>query len=231
MKRRHCFLALALLFSNSCSKPKANTNAAPSANDTAAASTAATAPAAASPQVKFTTNKGSFVIELDAQKAPITVANFLQYVEQKHYDGTVFHRVIGSFMIQGGGFSLEGNLLSEKPTGKGIKNEGSNGLLNERGTIAMARTSDPNSATAQFFINVANNSMLDAPKPDGHGYAVFGKVISGMEVVDAIKDVATKSQSLRMRHPATGQFMDAPADDVPVEPVVIESATLVAPAP
>ncbi len=234
MKRRHCLIALALLLSNSCSKPRAvNTTSSDTASDAKhGAEPAVTSTASAtSKKVKFTTNKGSFVIELNEQKAPITVANFLQYVEQKHYDGTVFHRVIDDFMIQGGGFSIDGKVLSEKPTGKGIKNEASNGLLNQRGTVAMARTNDPNSATAQFFINVADNAMLDAPKPDGYGYAVFGKVTSGMDVVDAIKAVSTNSQTIRMRHPATGQAIDAPADNVPVEPVVIESATIEPSAP
>ncbi|MCU0779863.1 MAG: peptidylprolyl isomerase [Akkermansiaceae bacterium] len=162
------------------------------------------------------------VIELNADKAPVTVANFLGYVEKKHYDGTVFHRVINNFMIQGGGFSPEGGKLVEKPTGKGIVNEGKNGLKNDRGTIAMARTSDPNSATAQFFINVQDNPALNFPS--NGGYAVFGKVVEGMEVVDKIKAVATGQKELEMLHPQTGQKLSMPAGDVPMENVVILSA-------
>jgi len=162
------------------------------------------------PRVKLATSAGDIVLELDAAKAPKTVANFLQYVKEHHYDGTVFHRVIDGFMIQGGGFTSE---LQEKSTRAPIPLEASNGLKNDRGTIAMARTSNPNSATAQFFINVKNNDMLNAPNPDGHGYTVFGKVVTGMDVVDRIRAVRTGVQG-GMR-------------DVPLEPVVIRSATLV----
>ena len=159
--------------------------------------------------VLLKTSKGNIVIALDAAKAPISAANFLSYVNKKHYDGTLFHRVIDGFMIQGGGFKLEGKNIIEKETGKGIVNESNNGLKNDRGTIAMARTSDPNSATTQFFINVVDNNMLNFPS--NGGYAVFGKVIKGMDVVDKIKAVTTGSQ--------------APlGSDVPVEPVVIISA-------
>jgi peptidyl-prolyl cis-trans isomerase A (cyclophilin A) len=177
---------------------------------------------AAAKKVRLKTNKGDIVIELNADKAPVTVANFLGYVEKKHYDGTVFHRVINNFMIQGGGFSPEGGKLVEKPTGKGIVNEGKNGLKNDRGTIAMARTSDPNSATAQFFINVQDNPALNFPS--NGGYAVFGKVVEGMEVVDKIKAVATGQKELEMLHPQTGQKLSMPAGDVPMENVVILSA-------
>lgn len=163
--------------------------------------------AAAASKVRLKTNKGDIVIELNAEKAPITVKNFLKYVGDKHYDGTVFHRVIDGFMIQGGGMALDSGRLVEKRTGAGIKNESNNGLKNDTGTIAMARTPDPDSATAQFFINVVDNNGLNFPT--GGGYAVFGKVIEGMDVVNAIKGVKT----------AEG--------DVPVEPVVIESATVV----
>jgi peptidyl-prolyl cis-trans isomerase A (cyclophilin A) len=183
-------------------------------------------PAAAAERVKLVTSKGDIVIELDRAKAPVTVENFVSYVKKKHYDGTVFHRVIGTFMIQGGGFEQKDGGLVEKESGKGIKNEASNGLKNDRGTIAMARTSDPNSATAQFFINVADNAMLNAPNPDGHGYAVFGKVVEGMEVVDKIKAVATGTKKITMRGPG-GQTMEAPSQDVPNEDVVIKSATVV----
>ena len=162
------------------------------------------------PKVRLKTSKGDIVVELNAEKAPVTVANFLGYVNKKQYDGTVFHRVIDGFMIQGGGFKLDGKNLVEKETGKGIINEGKNGLKNDRGTIAMARTSDPNSATAQFFINVVDNNMLNFPS--NGGYAVFGKVVEGMAVVDKIKGVTTGSQA-----PLGG--------DVPVEPVLIQSAS------
>ncbi|WP_399684829.1 peptidylprolyl isomerase [Xenophilus sp.] len=165
---------------------------------------------AVAPRVKLATSAGDITLELDAAKAPKTVANFLQYVKDGHYDGTVFHRVIDGFMIQGGGFTAD---LQQKRTRAPIPLEASNGLRNDRGTIAMARTGDPNSATAQFFINVKNNDMLNAPNPDGHGYTVFGKVVSGMDVVDKIRAVRTGVQG-GMR-------------DVPLEPVLIRSATLV----
>ncbi|MEX1117049.1 MAG: peptidylprolyl isomerase [Akkermansiaceae bacterium] len=184
---------------------------------------AAAAPDKASPKVRLKTSKGDIVIELNAEKAPVTVENFLSYVNKKHYDGTVFHRVIDGFMIQGGGFALEGTSLVEKESGKGIKNEGQNGLSNDRGTIAMARTNDPNSATAQFFINVKDNAMLNYPS--NGGYAVFGKVVEGMDVVDKIKAAPTGTTSLMMRHPMTGAKMEAPSTDVPQENVVITSAT------
>ena len=168
------------------------------------------ATAAKNPKVRIKTNKGDIVLELNAAKAPVTVENFMGYVNKKHYDGTVFHRVIGSFMIQGGGFTQSGTTLTEKSTGKGIANESKNGLKNDRGTIAMARTSDPNSATAQFFINVVNNDMLNYP--GNGGYAVFGKVLEGMDTVDKIKAVATRAD------PRLG-------GDVPVETVTIQSAS------
>lgn len=136
------------------------------------------------------TNFGNIEIELNGEKAPVSAANFLEYVKKGHYDGTIFHRVIDGFMIQGGGFTES---MDQKETSKPIKNEAANGLKNERGTIAMARTMDPNSATAQFFINVVNNTMLDfrGPSASEIGYAVFGKVTSGMDVVDKIKSVPT----------------------------------------
>ena len=176
-----------------------------------------------SQKVRLKTNKGDIVIELNAEKAPITVANFLKYVEADHYDGTVFHRVIDGFMIQGGGFALKDGKLIEKKTGEGIKNEGQNGLKNDIGTIAMARTSDPNSATAQFFINVAGNPALNYPS--NGGYAVFGKVTEGMDIVKQIEKVKTAAKQLVMLHPVTGETIASMAGDVPVEPVVIESAT------
>jgi peptidyl-prolyl cis-trans isomerase A (cyclophilin A) len=168
-----------------------------------------TALASDTPKVRLTTSAGDIVIELYADKAPKSVENFLQYVRDKHYDGTVFHRVIDGFMIQGGGFTAD---LQQKPTRAPIPLEASNGLKNDRGTIAMARTPNPNSATAQFFINLVNNAALNAPSPDGHGYAVFGKVSSGMDVVDKIKGVAVGNQG--------------PHQNVPKTPVTILKATL-----
>jgi cyclophilin family peptidyl-prolyl cis-trans isomerase len=167
--------------------------------------------AAQAPKVRLKTNKGDIVLELNAEKAPVTVENFLGYVKKKHYDGTVFHRVIDGFMIQGGGFALTEGKLVEKASGKGIKNEGQNGLKNDRGTIAMARTNDPDSATAQFFINVADNAMLNYPS--NGGYAVFGKVTQGMDVVDAIARVPTGNQ---------GAYQN-----VPTTPVIIKSAKII----
>src|SRR5574337_956238 len=164
----------------------------------------------AAPKVRLATSMGDIVLQLDAAKAPKTVANFLSYVQDKHYDGTIFHRVIDGFMIQGGGFTAD---MVQKPTKAPIPLEASNGLKNDKYTIAMARTADPNSATAQFFINVKDNAMLNAPSPDGHGYAVFGKVVSGTEVVDKIKAVATGNRG--------------PYQNVPTTPVLIQSATLV----
>ena len=161
--------------------------------------------------VKLHTNHGIITLELDAEKAPKTVENFLQYVRDGFFDGTIFHRVIDGFMIQGGGFEPG---MTQKPTRAAIENEASNGLKNETYTIAMARTPDPNSATAQFFINVANNSFLNftAPTPQGYGYAVFGKVVEGMDVVDKIRKVKTGSR--------------AGHQDVPQEDVVISQAEI-----
>jgi peptidyl-prolyl cis-trans isomerase A (cyclophilin A) len=166
--------------------------------------------AATAPRVKLVTSMGDITLELNAAKAPITVENFLGYVKAGHYNDTVFHRVIDGFMIQGGGMDAK---LSEKPTRAPIKLESQNGLRNLRGTIAMARTGVPDSATSQFFINVVDNARLDYPSFDGHGYAVFGRVVAGMEVVDKIKAVATGNQG--------------PHQNVPTTPVVIRSATLV----
>lgn len=165
-------------------------------------------------QVKFTTNHGDILIELDAEKAPLSAANFLAYVRSGHYDGTVFHRVIKGFMIQGGGFE-PGEKMSQKPTKAPIDNEANNGLKNERGTIAMARTNDPHSATAQFFINTVDNDFLNhtSPTPQGWGYAVFGKVTEGMDVVDKIRSVRTGNRGFHQ--------------DVPMEDVIIESAEVI----
>ncbi|MCB1894531.1 MAG: peptidyl-prolyl cis-trans isomerase [Rhodocyclaceae bacterium] len=157
--------------------------------------------------VKLQTNHGEITIELDAERAPESVRNFLNYVEAGHYDNTVFHRVIRGFMVQGGGFEPG---MKQKPTGSPIQNEAANGLKNERGTIAMARTNAPHSATAQFFINVADNGFLDHPGQDGWGYAVFGKVSDGMDVVDKIEATRTGSRGFH--------------SDVPVEDVVIVKA-------
>ena len=154
--------------------------------------------------IKLTTNHGVISLELNAEKAPKTVANFLAYVEAGHYNNTIFHRVIKNFMIQGGGFTPT---MSQKKTHDPVKNEAKNGLKNARGTIAMARTSDPHSATAQFFINHKDNDFLDYPGQDGWGYTVFGKVTGGMEVVDAIATVPTGS---------SGGFRDVPTETVTI---------------
>ena len=168
--------------------------------------------AQAATQVQFETNQGNFVVEVDASKAPKTVENFLQYVKDGFYTNTVFHRVIGRFMIQGGGFDRE---LNEKPTRAPIVNESGNGLLNQVGTIAMARTQDPNSATAQFFINVADNQFLNyaSPEPDLIGYCVFGQVVSGMDVVFKISNLPTGNQR--------------GFSDVPIRAVIIKRAAVV----
>lgn len=161
------------------------------------------------PKVRLNTSAGDIVLELYPDKAPRTVENFLQYVKDKHYDGTVFHRVIDGFMIQGGGFTAD---MTQKATRGPIPLEAQNGLKNDRGTIAIARTPNPNSATAQFFINLVNNDNLNAPRPDGHGYAVFGKVVGGMETVDAIRKVAVGNRGGHQ--------------NVPTTPVTILKATL-----
>ncbi|AZS49413.1 peptidyl-prolyl cis-trans isomerase [Entomomonas moraniae] len=163
--------------------------------------------------IKLHTNYGVITLKLDAEKAPVTAANFEKYVKEGHYDGTIFHRVINNFMIQGGGFESG---MKQKETNAPIKNEANNGLSNKVGTIAMARTMDPHSASAQFFINVKDNTFLDhtAPTPQGWGYAVFGEVVDGMDVVDKIRGVATTSK--------------AGHQDVPLEDVVIEKAEVVA---
>ncbi len=162
------------------------------------------------PIVLMDTSLGKIKIELFAKEAPISVKNFLAYVDKGFYGGTIFHRVINGFMIQGGGFTTD---FHQKQTDAPIKNEAGNGLKNDRGTIAMARTGAPDSATSQFFINVVDNAGLNRPSPDGYGYAVFGKVISGMDVVDKIKSVKT-GMKMGMR-------------DVPETPVVIKSVSVV----
>ena len=162
--------------------------------------------AALAQKVRLQTTMGDIVVELDPAKAPKSVANFVQYVKAGHYDGTIFHRVINNFMIQGGGMTPD---MKEKETRPPIPLESRNGLMNQRGTVAMARTTDPNSATAQFFINVKDNDFLNQPQArDGNGYAVFGKVVEGMDVVDKIRAVPTGP------------------GDVPQQPVIIKKATL-----
>jgi peptidyl-prolyl cis-trans isomerase A (cyclophilin A) len=151
-------------------------------------------------QVRFQTTLGNFVVELYPAKAPKTVQNFVQYAQDKHFDGTIFHRVIDGFMVQGGGFTAD---MAQKPTRAPILLEIDRSLKNERGTIAMARTGNPNSATAQFFINLVDNANLNAPQPDGYGYAVFGKVVSGMETIDAIRSVTTRNQNGFQNVPST----------------------------
>lgn len=172
---------------------------------------------AAAPRVSLTTSEGTIVLELNESRAPVTVRNFLEYVRKGHYDGTIFHRVIGDFMIQGGGMTPD---MKERSTGKPIENEARNGLRNDRGTVAMARTNVVNSATAQFFINVVNNDMLNhmaspppgVPREQVFGYAVFGKVVSGMDVVERIRSVPTGSAG--------------PHRNVPLKPVLIQKATI-----
>ncbi|MFM9994924.1 MAG: peptidylprolyl isomerase [Phycisphaerales bacterium] len=179
-----------------------------------AAGQGADAPAAPSAEeklvyVKMVTSMGDIYLELNKEKAPISVENFMKYVEKGHYEGTIFHRVMAGFMIQGGGFTPD---MQQKPTDKGIKNEWQNGLKNKKGTIAMARVGgNAESGTAQFFINVVDNDFLDRPQPDGAGYAVFGKVVSGMDAVEKIKGVKTGNKA---RMP-----------DVPVETVSITKVT------
>jgi len=158
--------------------------------------------------MKIKTNLGSFTLELDEEKAPISSKNFKDYVEKDFYNGTIFHRVIDEFMIQGGGFDLD---MSQKETDSPIKNEASNGLKNEKYTVAMARTSIPDSATSQFFINTSDNSFLDYPGQDGAGYCVFGKVTEGFDIVDKINSVQTGSNNGHQ--------------DVPVEAVIIEEVS------
>jgi peptidyl-prolyl cis-trans isomerase A (cyclophilin A) len=176
----------------------------------AIAVTAALAGPALAQKVRLATSMGDIVIQLDAAKAPKTVDNFVQYVKAGHYDGTIFHRVIDGFMIQGGGMTAD---MKEKATRPSIPLESRNGLANARGTVAMARTMDPNSATAQFFINLSDNAFLDQPNArDGNGYAVFGRVVQGMDVVDKIKNVPTGN--------------NGPHENVPSQPVTIKKASL-----
>ena len=174
----------------------------------------ATQAAFAGPKVEFKTTMGNFVVELDDVKAPKTTANFLNYVKSGFYNGTIFHRVIDGFMIQGGGFTAD---LNQKPTDAPVVSEAQNGLKNNVYTIAMARTSDPDSATSQFFINVKDNAALDYPNAMGNGYTVFGKVISGTQTIDAIRKVPTMVAPA----PRIGRMAD-----VPSKTVTIDSATI-----
>jgi peptidyl-prolyl cis-trans isomerase A (cyclophilin A) len=162
------------------------------------------------PRVTLATSAGDIVLELDAARAPKSVANFLAYVRAGHYDGTVFHRVMQDFMIQGGGYTAD---LQQKPTRAPIPIESQNGLKNVRGAVAMARTSDPNSATSQFFINVVDNPRLDYPSFDGHGYTVFGKVVDGLDVVDKIRVVPVSAKG--------------PHQHLPAQPIIVRSARIV----
>jgi len=161
-------------------------------------------------QVRFETTLGAFTVEIDPARAPLTAMSFLQYVRDQHYDGTIFHRVIGNFVIQGGGYLPDG---TEKPVRGGVPNESGNGLSNRRGTVALARTGDPHSGTSQFYVNLADNIALD-PSPTRWGYAVFGRVVEGMDVVDRIASVATGS---------SGAFQE----DAPLQPVVITTARVI----
>ena len=161
-------------------------------------------------QVRFETTLGAFTVEVDPARAPLTAMSFRQYVRDQHYDGTIFHRVIGNFVVQGGGYLPDG---AEKPVRGGVPNESGNGLSNRRGTVALARTGDPHSGTSQFYVNVADNIALD-PSPARWGYAVFGRVVEGMDVVDRIASVATGS---------SGPFQE----DAPLQPVVISTARIV----
>lgn len=170
--------------------------------------------------VLMKTSEGDVSIELNGEKAPITVGNFLKYVDSKFYDGLVFHRVMDGFMIQGGGFELKDGIPTEKKNNPPIKNEGQNGLKNDRGTLAMARTSALDSATSQFFINVVDNAGLNYPS--NGGYAVFGKVTKGMDVVDQIKKVETGTKYMNSRLP-NGDLRPGPHQNVPKKPVIIKS--------
>jgi cyclophilin family peptidyl-prolyl cis-trans isomerase len=169
----------------------------------------ATTPATTPARVRFVTTLGTFTVQLDPARAPLSVENVLQYVRDGHYDGTVFHRVVGNFVVQGGGYLPDG---TERPVRTAVANESGNGLSNRRGTVAMARTDAPHSATSQFFVNLTDNLALD-PGPTRWGYAVIGRVVEGMEVIDKIASVPTG---------ARGSF----PEDTPLEPIVIESATL-----
>ncbi len=210
-------LAIAGLLAISFTGCSGRTSPAPSASVAPSDSRSVSASASASStRVTLTTSKGDITIELDVEKAPLSSANFLTYANAGYYDGLIFHRVIKGFMIQAGAFSqnAEGTLNMKEP-GAPIQNESRNGLKNVRGSIAMARRADPNSANSQFFINHGNNGNLDFPSFDGHGYAVFGKVVDGMDVVDAIATVKTGRQG--------------GMGDVPTEPITIQKTIVITP--
>ncbi len=177
-----------------------------------------------SSNIVIETSMGTIKAKLHPESAPITVENFLSYVDKEHFDGTIFHRVMSTFMIQGGGFALKDDVPTEKETGEGIQNESARSQKNLRGTLAMARTGDPHSATAQFFINVVDNASLDHPeKGDGFGYAVFGEVTEGMDVVDKIKMVEVGIGYMNSLRP-DGRFVAGPHQNVPlIDPVIIKS--------
>ena len=233
MKRQTFLLIASAFVFSACSEPTEVTETpetpeTPAATETAPGEAAPAeapsepAPVSMNPKVRIETSAGNIVLQLDREKAPATVENFLAYAQEGFYDNTVFHRVIEGFMIQGGGFGLmEDGKIVQKETKSPIQNEAKNGLKNSRGTIAMARTGDPHSATAQFFINHGENSNLDYPSFDGWGYAVFGEVVEGLDVVDQIASSATDSKVL------TTKGGDAPMNDVPVESVVIKSVTVI----
>ena len=206
----HCVRLGALTLTIACSSAAIAQDEAPTAKPAQEAAESADQTADKLVFVQMKTNKGDILLELDQGKAPISVANFLSYVKDGFYDGTIFHRVIGNFMIQGGGFTPD---MVQKQTKAPIKNEWANGLKNKTGTIAMARTNNPNSATSQFFINVKDNDFLSTAQGGGAGYAVFGKVVAGMDVVNAIRVVPTATK---------GRY-----GDVPVSPVVIEKTMVV----
>lgn len=239
MYLRFLLLATSLFFLCNCNKPAPTEEPAPKDAEKSVETKTAPAPKeapeetpkeavaekpapAGSNRVKLTTNYGDIVIELYPDKAPKTVANFLSYVNEGFYDSTIFHRVINGFMIQGGGFGLSGDGgAQQKETNPPIENEAQNGLKNVTGSVAMARTNNPHSATAQFFINHKDNTNLDYPSFDGWGYAVFGRVVEGMDVVNKIADVPTGTKTL------VGKMGPQPMQDVPMENVVIESAKVV----
>lgn len=193
-----------------------------SANEDSAAPAATNAKG---PVVIIETSMGTIEAKLHPGTAPVTTENFLKYVEEGHFDGTIFHRVMSTFMIQGGGFALQDDVPTEKATGDPIKNESPQSEKNLRGTLAMARTNAPDSATAQFFINVVDNKSLDYPNSNGHGYAVFGEVTKGMEVVDQIKEVPVDTSYMNSLEP-DGRLRTDPHQNVPLKPVIIKSITV-----
>ena len=212
-------------------EPAGTNKEAASNPDTESTEPGAPADQPAGPRVTFETSEGSFVLELDAVNAPISTENFLSYVNDGFYDGTIFHRVIDGFMIQGGGFELIDGKGSQKETKAPIKNEAKNGLKNLRGSISMARTNNPDSATSQFFINVVDNPGLDpksADNPQGFspdGYAVFGKIVDGMETIDKIRQSETGVKRMMVRAPS-GELMENPMSDAPLRNAVIKKASV-----